>query len=212
MQSGFSFISNLISDTTDAVIRRIDKAVRTTETSISSVAPFLHKIEPVYPWLEVSFLFIYWVEVFLLLHEKESIRKPLLDFIVDNLVRNKQLERTYAVKIMNKRMEEYFDLGFDAANRNTLFIPNSLNYVLIDGFTNNLAYAFFKGDCFYWEGNIKPIPLLSGVTQLDSLVFQAAAQVYYEVVVHYEIRLRKNLRELFASDIDLYQLNNHELE
>ncbi|MHA2404424.1 MAG: hypothetical protein ACXADH_15605 [Candidatus Kariarchaeaceae archaeon] len=155
-------------------------------------------------WEYVSFeLFVYllvYLEVLVLKHQDERIRKPLFFYIADNVLKTLNIEKGKYYSILRLRMDEYVSIEVDnelEANKKT--------EMHLDRFIGNLAYAVFKKDLYQWKDSIKTMPALDIVnySTIRSLYNDKLISIYDSFIITH--------KNLFTAKSDFTKLSAEEL-
>lgn len=146
MTTQFDLINNLLTLTNKQMVERL-------QTNLQQ------KFDLKYPTFEIFAYLLFQTDYFAATYQDRKIRFPLYDHIADKMLISLGMEKKLFNDTLNKRMEEY-------GGTMVRWILGEITDLvrtkgIVEGYLRNLAYSIDKQDLFFWEGKVKPPPLLS---------------------------------------------------
>ena len=160
------------------------------------IFPKKDKINLMYAGFEIFAYLLFSLDYFMVTCQEQKLRKPLFNFIADNMLQTSDIERRVFNNTLNIRMQEYVGIITDGR-----LAAEKKNERLLRGFLGNLTYSVSKQSLFQWEGSIKPLPFLDATEVLQMhIIFRAE-------LMPVELKLWEVVKSILTANSDFTSLS-----
>lgn len=192
MQQHFGLMGGMLKMALDEMIEGLREGLQRSK----DIFPKKGKINLTYARFEIFAYLLFRLDCFMVTCQDQKLRKPLFNFIADNMLQASDIERRVFNNTLNIRMQEYVGIQTDGR----LTAEEKIEK-LLQGFLGNLTYSVSEQSLFQWEGNIKPLPFLGADEVLQmQIIFRAE-------LMPVELTLSEVIKSILTADSDFTSLS-----
>lgn len=196
MQQHFSLINELLNTALNEMIEGLREGLQRSK----DIFPKKGKVNLMYARFEIFAYLLFSLDYFMVTCQEQELRKPLFNFVADNMLQTSDIEKRVFNNTLNMRMHEY--VGIKTDRRLT---AEEKNEKLLRGFLGNLTYSVSEQSPFQWEGNIKPLPLIGA---MEALQIQT---IFGSELMPVELRLWEMVKSILTANSDFTSLSIQEI-
>ena len=192
----FSLLNELLKMALDEMVEGLREGLQLSK----HIFPKKDKINLVYARFEIFAYLLFSLDYFMVMCQEQKLRKPLFNFIADNMLQTSDIERRVFNNTLNIRMQEYVGIKTDGRLTAEKKIER-----LLRGFLGNLTYSVSEQSLFQWEGSIKPLPFTGAEEVLQMhIIFRAG-------LMPVELKLWEVVKSILTASSDFTQLSTQKI-
>jgi len=192
VQQHFGLINELLNMALNEMLEGLREGLQRSK----AIFPKKDKMNLVYARFEIFAYLLFSLDYFMVMCQEQKLRKPLFNFIADNMLQTLDIERRLFNNTLNIRMQEYVGIKTDGR-----LTAEEKNEKLLGGFLGNLTYSVSEQSLFQWEGSIKPLPFLGANEVLQMhIIFRAE-------LMPVELKLWEMVKSILTANSDFTRLS-----
>jgi hypothetical protein len=196
VQQHFDLIDDLLNMALNEMLEGLREGLQLSIT----IFPKKDEINLMYARFEIFAYLLFGLDWFVVFYQEQKLRRPLFDYIADNMLQTLDIERRTFNNTLNKRMEEYAGIMTDGR----LTVEKNQER-LVQGFLRNLTYSVTEQSLFQWEGSIKPLPFL------DAMKLFQMHTIFTAELMPVELKLREMINSILTANSDFTSLSMQEI-